>query len=72
MQGTTQLILVEGKSSKKMMELSDRTENTRVVNFEGTPEMIGKIVDVEITDVHPNSLRGKVVSTEDEMGQTGA
>ena len=43
-------------------------ENNRVVNFEGTPDMIGKFVDVEITDVYPNSLRGKVVRTEDEMG----
>ncbi|SPX11300.1 tRNA-i(6)A37 thiotransferase enzyme MiaB [Escherichia coli] len=39
-----------------------------MVNFEGTPDMIGKFVDVEITDVYPNSLRGKVVRTEDEMG----
>ena len=30
--------------------------------------MIGKFVDVEITDVWTNSLRGKVVRTEDEMG----
>lgn len=68
MLGTTQRILVEGTSRKNIMELSGRTENNRVVNFEGTPEMIGKFVDVEITDVYPNSLRGKVVRTEDEMG----
>lgn len=65
---TTQRILVEGTSRKSIMELSGRTENNRVVNFEGTPDMIGKFVDVEITDVYPNSLRGKVVRTEDEMG----
>ncbi|MCZ8832095.1 tRNA (N6-isopentenyl adenosine(37)-C2)-methylthiotransferase MiaB [Escherichia albertii] len=68
MLGTTQRILVEGTSRKNIMELSGRTENNRVVNFEGTPDMIGKFVDVEITDVYPNSLRGKVVRTEDEMG----
>jgi hypothetical protein len=68
MLGTTQRILVEGTSRKSIMELSGRTENNRVVNFEGTPEMIGKFVDVEITDVWTNSLRGKVVRTEDEMG----
>jgi hypothetical protein len=66
--GTTQRILVEGTSRKSIMELSGRTENNRVVNFEGRPEMIGKFVDVEITDVWTNSLRGKVVRTEDEMG----
>ncbi|MGL5310790.1 MAG: tRNA (N6-isopentenyl adenosine(37)-C2)-methylthiotransferase MiaB, partial [Plesiomonas shigelloides] len=66
MQGTTQRILVEGLSRKSVMELSGRTENNRVVNFEGTPDLIGKFVDVEITDVNPNSLRGKLLRTEDE------
>ena len=42
MLGTTQRILVEGTSRKSIMELSGRTENNRVVNFEGTPDMIGK------------------------------
>ncbi|MGL5282138.1 MAG: tRNA (N6-isopentenyl adenosine(37)-C2)-methylthiotransferase MiaB, partial [Plesiomonas shigelloides] len=37
MLGTTQRILVEGLSRKSVMELSGRTENNRVVNFEGTP-----------------------------------
>ncbi len=68
MLGTTQRILVEGTSRKNIMELSGRTENNRVVNFEGKPEMIGKFVDVEIVDVYTNSLRGVVVRTEEEMG----
>ena len=50
---------MEGPSRKNVMELSGRTENNRVVNFEGTPDMIGKFVDVEIVDVYANSLRGK-------------
>ena len=68
MLGTTQRILVEGTSRKSIMELSGRTENNRVVNFEGSPEMIGKFVDVEIVDVYTNSLRGKIMRTEEEMG----
>jgi tRNA-2-methylthio-N6-dimethylallyladenosine synthase len=68
MVGTVQRILVEGTSRKSLMELTGRTENNRVVNFEGTPDMVGKFVDVEITDVYTNSLRGKVVRTEAEMG----
>ncbi|HBY5915877.1 TPA: TRAM domain-containing protein, partial [Klebsiella pneumoniae] len=40
----------------------------RVVNFEGTPDLVGKFVDVEIVDVYTNSLRGKIVRTEAEMG----
>ncbi|PIJ48857.1 tRNA (N6-isopentenyl adenosine(37)-C2)-methylthiotransferase MiaB [Erwinia sp. OLTSP20] len=68
MLGSIQRILVEGTSRKNVMELSGRTENNRVVNFEGSPDMIGKFVDVEIVDVYPNSLRGIVVRTEDQMG----
>ena len=36
--------------------------------FEGTPDLVGKFVDVEIVDVYTNSLRGKIVRTEAEMG----
>ncbi|QLB15506.1 tRNA (N6-isopentenyl adenosine(37)-C2)-methylthiotransferase MiaB [Mannheimia granulomatis] len=68
MLGTEQRILVEGPSKKDLMELTGRTENNRVVNFVGTPDMIGKFVDVKITDVYTNSLRGEVIRTEAEMG----
>lgn len=67
MLGTTQRILVEGVSKKNLMELTGRTENNRVVNFEGQQSMIGQFVDVEITDVFSNSLRGKVVTEERDM-----
>lgn len=67
MLGTTQRVLVEGPSKKDLMEFTGRTENNRIVNFEGQPEMVGQFVDVEITDVYPNSLRGKVIRVEKEM-----
>jgi len=65
---TTQRILVEGPSKKNPMELSGRTENNRVVNFEGSPDMIGEFIDVKITDVFANSLRGDLVRREQDMG----
>jgi tRNA-i(6)A37 thiotransferase enzyme MiaB len=68
MLGTEQRILVTGPSKKDPMELSGRTENNRVVNFTGTPDMIGKFVDVKITDVFVNSLRGDVLRVESDMG----
>jgi tRNA-2-methylthio-N6-dimethylallyladenosine synthase len=68
MVGTTQRILVEGPSKKNVMELTGRTENNRVVNFEGSPDMIGEFVDVEITAVYSNSLRGNVIRREKDMG----
>lgn len=67
MLGTVQRILVEGTSRKSLMELSGRTECNRTVNFEGTPDLIGQFVDVEITEVLTNSLRGTLVRTEQQM-----
>jgi tRNA-2-methylthio-N6-dimethylallyladenosine synthase len=68
MLGTTQRVLVEGISRKNVMELTGRTDNNRVVNFEAPVDMIGKFVDVEIVDVYAYSLRGVLVRTEDQMG----
>jgi len=42
--------------------LAGRTENNRVVNFHGSPKMIGQFVDVTITEALSNSLRGRVAS----------
>ena len=68
MLGTEQRILVEGPSKKDPMELRGRTENNRIVNFVGPHTTIGQFVDVKITDVYSNSLRGDLVRTENEMG----
>ncbi|UDG80670.1 tRNA-2-methylthio-N(6)-dimethylallyladenosine synthase [Candidatus Hartigia pinicola] len=59
--GTIQRILVEGSSRKNITEFSGRTENNRVVNFQGLPDMIGTFVDVTIVDVYAHSLRGNVI-----------
>jgi tRNA-2-methylthio-N6-dimethylallyladenosine synthase len=67
MVGSVQRILVEGPSRKNIMELCGRTENNRIVNFEGDHRSIGGFVDVEITEVHTNSIRGKFVRGEAEM-----
>ncbi len=61
MVGGTERILVEGPSKKDVMELAGRTENNRVVNFVGGPELIGQFADVRITEAYTNSLRGELV-----------
>ena len=61
MVGSRQRILVEGYSRKSDSELSGRTENNRVVNFEGADELIGEFVDIDVTDALNNSLRGQLV-----------
>jgi tRNA-2-methylthio-N6-dimethylallyladenosine synthase len=61
MVGTVQRVLVESVSRKDAAELAGRTENNRVVNFAGHARLIGRYVDLEITQAYPHSLRGKAV-----------
>jgi tRNA-2-methylthio-N6-dimethylallyladenosine synthase len=64
MVGTLQRILVEGPSRKDPGELKGRTENNRVVNFAGGADagsLIGQLIDVNIVQANPNSLRGELV-----------
>jgi len=61
MVGSEQHILVEGYSKKDRKQLAGRTENNRVVNFDGHPRLIGQFVDVLITEALSNSLRARVV-----------
>jgi len=68
MLNTEQRILVEGPSIKNPLELRGRTENNRVVNFEGPHTLIGGFADVKVVDVYTNSLRAEFIRGEDEMG----
>jgi tRNA-2-methylthio-N6-dimethylallyladenosine synthase len=56
--GTSQGVLVTGTSRKDVQKLTGRTENNRVVNFKGSPDLIGQLVSIKITEALPNSLRG--------------
>ena len=61
MVGTAQRILVTGRSLKSPDELTGRTESNRIVNFKGQSRLIGEFVDVTITKVLTNSLRGEII-----------
>ena len=62
MVGTTQKVLVDGLSKKDPNEMSGRTENNRVVNFDPKGQnLIGKIIPIKITAAYSNSLRGELV-----------
>ncbi|NNL95913.1 MAG: tRNA (N6-isopentenyl adenosine(37)-C2)-methylthiotransferase MiaB [Xanthomonadales bacterium] len=65
MVGTEQRILVEGCSRKDPAQLAGRTENNRVVNFDGHPRLIGHFVNVSITEALSNSLRGRLVLSDE-------
>ena len=66
--GKTCRVLVDGPDRKGSepdesgnIRLNGRTEEFKLVDFEGNPELIGSIVDVEITDSNTFSLRGRIV-----------
>ncbi len=61
MVGSIQQVLVTGPAKKAPDQLTGRTENNRIVNFQGGPDVIGKIVPVHITQFHRISLSGKIV-----------
>ncbi|NIM69750.1 MAG: tRNA (N6-isopentenyl adenosine(37)-C2)-methylthiotransferase MiaB [Xanthomonadales bacterium] len=64
MVGGTQRILVEGPSKKNPRQLAGRTENNRVVNFDGHPRLVGQFVDVVVTEALSHSLRGRLRTRE--------
>ena len=58
--GTRQRVLVEGPSKKDAAELMGRTECNRIVNFKGMPRLVGRMVDITITEAFAHSLRGEI------------
>ncbi|MGI4847724.1 MAG: tRNA (N6-isopentenyl adenosine(37)-C2)-methylthiotransferase MiaB [Janthinobacterium lividum] len=62
--GTIQRVLVEGPSKKNAAEYQGRSENNRVVNFDGGPDgarLVGQMVDIDITLSYAYTLRGELV-----------
>ena len=58
--GTTQKILVEGESKNNSNMLSGRTESNKVVIFEGSKELIDKIINIKIISQHMWYLKGEI------------
>ena len=63
MVGTEQRVLVMSEAKKGRGQLAARTENNRVVNFEGAPSSIGAFANLRITEALPNSLRGMLIDS---------
>ena len=64
MVGSVQRVLVEGPSKRDTHEMQGRSENNRVVNFDGGPNgarLTGQFIDINITASNPYSLRGEPV-----------
>ena len=59
--GRIERVLVEGVSKKNENTLTGRTEGFKLVDFGGGRELIGQMVNVEITEGKTFSLTGKIV-----------
>ena len=59
MKGTTVRVLVEGVSKRRETQLTGKSERNINVNFNGSPSDIGHFVNIRITDVGSNTLRGE-------------
>ncbi|MBF0153650.1 MAG: tRNA (N6-isopentenyl adenosine(37)-C2)-methylthiotransferase MiaB [Magnetococcales bacterium] len=55
-------LLVEGISKRHAGELAGRTPDYRRVNFPGPAEWIGRLVQVEVTEGMPHSLKGRPIA----------
>ena len=65
MVGGIQRILIEEPSRKDPLMLAGRTENNRVVNVHAPHNMIGRFVDVRVTEALSHSLRGTYLGPAD-------
>ena len=59
--GKTEKILVEGLSKTNEDMLTGRTNSNKVVVFEGSKDLIGKVIDVQIISEHKWYLKGKII-----------
>ena len=59
--GSTQFVLIEGKSKTNSQMLTGRTDSNKVVVLEGSEDLIGKMVNLKIISEHMWYLKGEVV-----------
>jgi tRNA-2-methylthio-N6-dimethylallyladenosine synthase len=61
LEGSTQEVLVEGRSKQSEKDVTGRTRSNKIVNFEGDLDLVGKLVPVQITKAYAHSLRAERV-----------
>ncbi len=60
--GTRQRVLVERVSERNPHEVAGKTECNRWVNFPGDARLIGRFVEVDVTEAMMNSYRGRLAA----------
>lgn len=61
--GRVEKVLCEGPSKRNSLTMCGRTDGFKLVNFRGSKEMVGQMVDIEITEGKTFSLEGRVRET---------
>ncbi len=67
--GTRQRVLVEGISRKSDQELKARTSNNRIVVFEGSRDLVGQMVDIDVIKVMSHTMKGRLVGQGMNLSQ---
>jgi tRNA-2-methylthio-N6-dimethylallyladenosine synthase len=62
--GKTREVLVEGPSKASNGQMSGRTSQNRIVNFEAPQSSVGKILGVKILAAYAHSLKGEAISAK--------
>lgn len=58
--GKVETVLVESVSTRSQTEMCGRTDGGKMVNFAGTPDMVGRFVPVRITEAKKTTLHGEI------------
>lgn len=58
--GRVERVLVDGVSKNDETTLSGRCDSSKIVNFKGDKSLIGKYINVRITEAHTWSLNGEI------------
>lgn len=58
--GRVEQVLVEGPSRNGNGDVTGRTRGNRIVNFQGSEGLVGKMASVRIVEAFPHSLRGEM------------
>lgn len=59
--GKTLKVLCDGESKKRSGKMTGRSSENMLVEFSGTPEMLGTFVSVKITDSHSGMIEGEQI-----------
>ncbi len=62
MQGKIVEVLVEGESKNNEAVLAGRTRSNKLVHFEGSKDLVGMLVNVEINEVKTWYIKGEIVT----------